>query len=252
MKIGILISARNKSKRLKNKLFLNINKIPIILGLIFRLSNLKLKFDHELVLCTSYDSNDKKLVNIAKKNNIKFYRGSKNDKLLRYYNCAKKNNYSAVIIVDGDDPLVYTKGINILIKRYKKFKKDFLYIENLPVGCTPYLIRTSALKYIINTKKIKNTEVWGNIFLDNKRIKSSIIKIDYNVSNLKKMRFTLDYKEDYDFFKKVLEIINYDWKMDLFRIIKKINQVNKNIYKMNIDCQNKYLEHLNNSRYNLT
>jgi spore coat polysaccharide biosynthesis protein SpsF (cytidylyltransferase family) len=66
------------------------------------------------------------------------------------------------------------------------------------------------------------------------------------------MRFTLDYKEDYDFFKKVLEIINYDWKMDIFRIIKKINQVNKNIYKINIDCQNKYLEHLNNSRYNLT
>jgi spore coat polysaccharide biosynthesis protein SpsF (cytidylyltransferase family) len=33
------------------------------------------------------------------------------------------------------------------------------------------------------------------------------------------MRFTLDYKEDYNFFKKILKIIDYDWTLDALEII---------------------------------
>jgi spore coat polysaccharide biosynthesis protein SpsF len=251
VRIGCLISARNKSKRLKNKLFLKINNIPIISGLIIRLSNLKLRFKHELVMCTSNDKKDHKLVKIAKRNGIKFFKGSKDDKLLRYYNCAKKNKYDIIIIIDGDDPLIYVDGINKLVDYYQRHKHDYLFIKNLPVGLAPSLIKTSALKYVLKKKINKNTEVWANFFLSDDKIRSSGIKISTNISSYNRMRFTLDYKEDYNFFKKILKIIDYDWTLNALEIIKKINKKNKNLFKVNIKCQNKYLKHLNNSAYNL-
>jgi spore coat polysaccharide biosynthesis protein SpsF len=251
LRIGCLISARNKSKRLKNKLFLKINNIPIISGLIIRLSNLKLRFKHELVMCTSDDKKDLKLVKIAKMHRIKFFKGSKDDKLLRYYNCAKKNKYDIIIIIDGDDPLIYVEGINALVDHYQRYKQDYLFIKNLPVGLTPSLIKTSALKYVLKKKKSKNTEVWANFFLSDGKIRSSAIKIGTNISSYNRMRFTLDYKEDYNFFKKILKILDYDWTKCALEIIREINEKNKHLFKVNIKCQNKYLKHLNNSVYNL-
>ena len=86
MKIGCLISAREKSRRFKKKLLRKLGKDTVIEYLIKRLKFLK--NNDRLILSTSINKKDLVLVNYAIKHNINFFCGSEDDKLLRYYHTA--------------------------------------------------------------------------------------------------------------------------------------------------------------------
>ena len=105
MNVGILISARHKSKRLKNKLFLKLGRLSVIEYLIRRAKNLS-KYG-QLILSTSRDNRDKKLIKIAKNNKISYFAGHKDDKLKRYYSNALRFKLDAMVIIDGDDPFFF-------------------------------------------------------------------------------------------------------------------------------------------------
>ena len=62
---------------------MNVGSISIIEFLIRRVKNFQILA--EIILSTSYDKRDKKLIEIAKKNNISYFLGHKDDKLKRYY-----------------------------------------------------------------------------------------------------------------------------------------------------------------------
>ena len=80
-KILAIILARSGSSRLKNKVLLKINKSTILDIFIKRLTNCK-NID-KIILATSKNQNDKKIIKIAKKNKINFYVGDEQDVLGR-------------------------------------------------------------------------------------------------------------------------------------------------------------------------
>jgi len=73
----ILVAVRLKSKRLKNKALLNLFNKPLITQLTERLKKSKLSSD--IVWCTSKNKVDDKLEILAKKTNVKIYRGDPKD-----------------------------------------------------------------------------------------------------------------------------------------------------------------------------
>jgi spore coat polysaccharide biosynthesis protein SpsF len=76
---GIFITVRSGSTRLPNKALLNINGMPTIEHLIRRVKRSKLA--ELIVLCTTELQEDDVLCEIASRNNIKYFRGSVEDKL---------------------------------------------------------------------------------------------------------------------------------------------------------------------------
>ena len=72
-KLGCIIFARLASKRLKNKALLEINNVPLILIIYKRV--LKIFPKKKIVVATSNNKSDDKLVKFCKKYKINFFRG---------------------------------------------------------------------------------------------------------------------------------------------------------------------------------
>lgn len=240
MKVGVLISARNKSKRLKRKLLLKVSKLSIIEYLILRAKNLK--DQAEIILSTSGDKRDLKLVKIAKKFNIKFFKGHKEDKLKRYYQTALKFNLDGMVIIDGDDPLFFIDLIRKQIDIFKKKKYDYIYFKTKHVGISCNFIKTKALKKIINNKQKRNTEVWAHYFFNNKDINKKEIKLNINSIN-KPIRLTLDYKEDFVLIKKIINKLGNQTKFNDHKLINLFKSNNK-LLNINSGVVSEYEKHL--------
>ena len=104
----------------------------------------------KIIVATSLDKSDNKLVHYLKKNNIKFYRGSLNNVSKRLYNCAIKNKSNFFIRVSGDSPLIDYKLIDKAINIHRKYKSlDIItnvFPRTFPKGMSVEIIRAKIIK----------------------------------------------------------------------------------------------------------
>jgi len=194
MKIGLLITARLKSSRLPFKLLRELNGSTIVEHVINRCK--KISDVNEIVLCTSTNSQDKPLVDIAKKNDIYYYLGSEEDVLQRLSDCADFFGFDYVLSITGENPILSIDHTNILVNRIKTLKEDFIYIENLPIGTAVYGLNVKALKTVCEYKKELDTEIWGPLINRPDLFKVGKIEVE-DFYNRPDLRLTNDYFEDY-------------------------------------------------------
>jgi len=95
MKIAAIIQARMSSKRLPNKVMLPLSGKPVLEHVIERLKYSKIIED--IIVATSSDESDQKIVDYCKKKKISFFCGNLNDVLDRYYQAAKKKKKENVV-----------------------------------------------------------------------------------------------------------------------------------------------------------
>lgn len=230
-KIAIFLAARSGSKRLPNKHFLKFNsKMKTIDLLILRLK--KAKLVNKIFLCTTNEKNDLKFKKICTSHNIELFRGSTNNVLKRFIDCAKENSIETVIRITADNPLIDPKLIDECIKLH--YKKNADYTTNtlkltFPDGLDVEIININTL---LKSQKISNTTS-NNEHVTLHIRKSKIFK-KHNYKNSKNYgnrRWTLDYIEDYSFLKRVVKYfspnIYFSWK-DL------INAEQRNKFLINI------------------
>ena len=117
-KIAIFLAARSGSKRLPNKHFLKINKKLRMIDLcILRLK--KVKLTKKIFLCTTKKKDDDKFISICKKHKIKIFRGSENNVLKRFVDCAKKNSINHIVRITADCPIIDSKLIDKCFSNFK-------------------------------------------------------------------------------------------------------------------------------------
>lgn len=199
----ILITARTNSSRLPNKILLPFsgrNKLRSIDILIKRAQKVKLP----IVLATTKLKSDNKLVSYVKKNyKIGIFRGENKNKLKRWHDCFKKFKIKKAIIIDGDDVFFDYDICKKLIK--KKDKYEIISApKNMITGLFTHMLSVSALNkmrpYFLKNQDSEMIEPYikkAKILVK----KLSVTKFYVN----KKIRITLDYKEDY-------KMMNYIYK----------------------------------------
>ena len=230
-KIAIFLAARSGSKRLPNKHFLKFNsKMKTIDLLILRLK--KAKLVNKIFLCTTNEKNDLKFKKICTSHNIELFRGSTNNVLKRFIDCAKENSIETVIRITADNPLIDPKLIDECIKLH--YKKNADYTTNtlkltFPDGLDVEIININTL---LKSQKISNTTSNNEHVTLHIRKSKIFKKHNYkNSINYGNRRWTLDYIEDYSFLKKVVKYfspnIYFSWE-DL------INAEQRNKFLINI------------------
>lgn len=239
MKVGYLITARLKSTRLPRKLLLKTNGREMIRHMIDRLKTSR-RLDH-IIICTSINSQDDALELIAKEEGVDIFRGSEEDVLVRLNGAALEFNLDYVLNITADCPLVSISYIDKILENYTSTNADFVRCLDLPHGFFSYGIKDSALAKVCEIKKEGNTEVWGRYFTDtglfhveDLKIPESLIRPDY--------RLTLDYQEDFEFFKSLFDhfgdsIIH----QDVESIVNFLDE-NPEIVKINQHCGQAYLK----------
>lgn len=238
IKTAIFIPARISSTRLPNKPLLKIKGKTVIEHLIDRMKSAKLP--DVIVLCTTTNSEDEKLVNIAKKNKIKYFRGSEKDILERYLGAATKYDIDFIVNVDGDDILCDPEYVDKTIDIFLKNNPDVVKWEGLPFGAAPLGIKVGALKKVYNIKDVNDTETgWGLYFTENKLFNVEILQAD-NTVRYPDIRMSLDYPEDFDFFNKIFEELYSPRKtMPLLNVITFLKK-NPQIININKGLKEKY------------
>jgi len=144
MKAVTLVAVRTKSARLPKKALAEIEGKFLIEHMIDRLKMAKIP--ESVVVCTSTHPDDKILVDIAKRNRVKWFTGSSDDVLHRFIEAAEATNADTIIRTTGDNPLTDPVYIDKMIKHHIETGAEYTYVEGLPEGTKPEIISVSALK----------------------------------------------------------------------------------------------------------
>jgi spore coat polysaccharide biosynthesis protein SpsF len=217
--IGAIIQARMGSTRLPGKIMLPVLDKPILEHLVDRVK--KSSNIDEIIIATSINKNDDIIEIFCKSQKIKCFRGSEKDVLLRYFEAAKKFSIDIIVRLTSDTPLLDPKIIDKVILKYNENKYD--YVSNFfplprtyPDGYNVEIFSMELLEQTnIEAKKPSDREhVTTFITMQPKKFKK--YRVD-SEKDLSKYRLNLDYKEDFELIKSVLE--KFDEKANLDDII---------------------------------
>ena len=249
MKTGILLSVREKATRLPGKVLLPLGDYNVTEHLLYRLGSSK--YTNDIILSTSIDSGDDVLVEIANNLKINYFRGSRDDKLIRYRDTARHFDLDFLIIVDGDDPFVSIDHIDNIILYARDNIVDYVQYIGLPIGATGFGVRTMALERICDEKREQNTEVWGHFFTENSNYKSKLLEDGRQKYNRTDIRMTLDYPDDYKFFQSVMIGLKSQKKSPTFSNIIDYLTDHPEVVKINSELESVYEDNLRSSMMNI-
>lgn len=211
MNKAIFITVRTGSTRLPNKALLKINDKETIVHLIERVKKSK-KADN-IILCTTNLKEDNILCELASKSGIDYFRGSVKDKLERWNGACNKFDVDFFVTADGDDLFCEPELIDLAFDQYDKTNTDFIEGKGIPCGSFTYGIKAEALKKVCKIKDTDDTEMMWVYFTDTDL---------FNIQNLENIpdeykrtdiRMTLDYEDDFNFFKNVFENLKLDFNL---------------------------------------
>ena len=232
MKIGFLITARLKSERLPLKIIKDLNGKTVIERLIDRTKEIKDITD--IVLCTSTNSQDRPLVDIARENNIYYFNGDEDDVLKRLLDAAKFYNLDYFLGITADNPLITIRYSNLIVDEIKTNKYDFIKLEGLPLGVATYGMKVKALEVVCKIKSIIDTEIWGYLIDRPEIFDIKTIKIADKL-NRPELRLTLDYDEDYELINNIYSNVPFKKVLNLYNVIDYLDK-NPEIAKINQNC----------------
>ncbi len=239
--IAIFIPARLSSTRLPSKALLSLHGKPALQNLIERIK--RCKEPDSVILCTTTKPEDDKLVDLARRMDIKYFRGSEHDILERYAQAAAKFGVTHIVNVDGDDIFCDPLLVDITAKELLKSHAEFIIWKNLPLGTTPVGINVKALQKVCSLKESENTETgWGRFFTETGLFEVKHLYSDDVELNDTNIRLTLDYPEDLELFNKIYGRLKEPFFLkDIVKLLHdnpellKINEKVKDVYKQNFE-----------------
>jgi spore coat polysaccharide biosynthesis protein SpsF len=231
MILGV-IQARMSSTRLPGKVLLPILGKPVIWHIHERMKCSK-NLD-SICVSTSTDSMDDEIEEFCKQNKIECFRGSQENLVSRHLGAAKKFDADAIVRITADCPFVDPEIIDEMIELYKK-NPDADYVSNgikmtYPIGLDVEIIPTRILeKFLPKSENPIFYEYFiGLHMIDNQK---EFRCIGLELPKQKILRWTLDYEEDFEFVKKIYDLLYYQNKIflmkDIFSLIKKYPKISK-------------------------
>jgi spore coat polysaccharide biosynthesis protein SpsF len=235
-KVSAIIEARMTSSRLPGKVLMEINKKPVLWYLIRRLK--KIKRINNIILATTTNKEDDELVNLAKKNKIKFYRGSEHDVMQRVLFAARKFKTDIIVSITGDCPIIDHNLVSQCLNSFLKNNVDYLSNSNIrsyPDGMDVQVYNYQALRKSYSLTRSMEDKEHVTLHIRKNPNKFKILNIvapsELHYPNL---GLTLDYYQDFILIKKLINFFNkkknyYFTCEDILKIYKK----NKFFFKIN-------------------
>jgi spore coat polysaccharide biosynthesis protein SpsF len=197
------VQARFSSKRLRGKVLKKFGKITLLEVLIKRLQ--RSKKIKKIIILTSNSKQDKKIINLCKKINIDYFKGSLSNVYFRFKSAINKYKPKKVIRISADSPLVDWKLVDVMIDISKK-KTAYEIISNVkkrtfPKGQSVEILNSDIFN--VSSKllnKDQREHVTKFFYEKNYKIFNYKSQKKYNKFNL-----CVDNYDDYLIIKKLIE-----------------------------------------------
>lgn len=171
------------------------------------------KLINELWLATSEDPADDVLAEEVEKRGYRVFRGSEDDVLDRYYTLARQRKAEVVVRLTGDCPLHDPDVIDFVIRSYQNAEPMVHYACNtqpptFPHGLDVEVFSFSALQEAANTcvQPVEREHVTPGIHGQFRPKKPRILNVTAP-ADFSNLRWTLDYREDYEVIRAVFEAL---------------------------------------------
>ncbi|MCE1165228.1 MAG: glycosyltransferase family protein [Bacteroidetes bacterium] len=209
-KLVIIIQARRSSTRLDDKILLPVCGKEILVRMTERVNQNSYKC--RVVVATTNNKRDDKIVEICERENISVFRGSEINLLDRHCQAALKYGAEIIAKIPSDCPLIDPRIIDKVFDYFVSNYEEYDFVSNLhpatyPDGNDVEVMKIGALlnarKFAYKPHHIEHTTpyIWDN------PDKFSIGNVEWETGKNFSMshRFTLDYFEDYLLIKKIYE-----------------------------------------------
>ena len=239
MKVVCIVQARVGSTRLPGKVLKKICGKTVLEHDIDRLK--RIKNINEIVIATTILEHDNAIVDECERLGVKYFRGSEEDVLSRYYYSAKKYEADIVVRVTSDCPLIDPEVSEKIIEYYLNNKDKYDYVSNTiertyPRGLDTEVFSFSALEKAFNeVVSNRDREHVTPYIWDNPEIFT--IAQYKNSKDYSDLRWTLDTKEDFKLITDIYDFLYEDEKSifymkDILELYVKnphMREINKNI-----------------------
>lgn len=207
LKIVTMIEARMGSTRLPGKVMMPFVGKPSLGLMIERLK--RSKTVDLIIVATTTNKADDVIVDLCKKLDVSFYRGSEEDVLRRVVGAGKKFSADIIVRTTADCPLVDWRIVDRLIKLYRS--GDYDYVSNViersfPLG---FDVEVFSFKKLQEIEKTVTEQVYREhppyyFYTHPKKFRLKNWKARGKM-NWPDLRVTLDTQEDYIVLTKIFE-----------------------------------------------
>lgn len=216
MKISAIIQARTSSTRLPGKVLKELPKnsgVTCLEHVIRRLKQCK-KLD-EIIVATVHDTfsgEDWRIIDIAKKENVQYFRGSEENVLSRYYYAALQYHSDIIVRVTSDCPCIDPKIVDSVIVSHLKLRKTYIdftsnvLVRTYPKGLDVEVFDFDILEKVYDGAKSDYDKEHVTSYIYNHPSTFRLNNISAcNTLNHPNIRVTLDTQKDYEFLCKIFE-----------------------------------------------
>lgn len=202
--IGILVTARLGSTRLKRKHLLEAGGRPFLHWLLWRIQGefaSELASGRAVVVIATTPEPDNEAFKAFEGQGVTVFAGSKGNIPLRHLQAAQALKLAAIVSVDGDDVLCAPEAMRAVYDGLAQGAPG-VKTEGLPFGMNAWGYAADMLAASLEGHHGEQLETgWGRIF-DFDRFDTATFTVP---GNSDAVRLTLDYAEDADLFRAVIE-----------------------------------------------
>jgi len=231
-----ILQARMGASRLPNKVLHKIRGKTLLELYINRVKQSRLI--DKIVIATTKKVEDDVIQEVTTQLGLECFRGSENDLLDRYYQCAEKYHADVVVRLTPDDPFVDYQVIDRAIQIYKDNQVDFVtnhFEPTYPEGLDIEVYSINALKKSWKEAKLLSEREHVFPYIQNNQNQFKIINFKQR-KDYSHLRWTIDYECDYEMVKVIYDYL-YDKKPiflqeDILQILEKhpeISEINSHI-----------------------
>ena len=234
--IGCIIQARMGSTRLPGKVMLDVESNKTVLYFVIKqLQSCKLV--DKIIVATTTLEDDKQIANFSKHLGVDSFRGSSDNVLDRYYQCAKEYSVSTIVRIPSDKPLIDPEIVDNVVSVFSNNSYDYItnFLPNptFPSGTEVEVFSINALKKAWEKAKIPSEKEHVTPYFANHEDEFKITHIE-NSENLSHLRWAVDKIEDLKLVRKIVSkikkrpILMKDI-VELFSKEPELVEINKNV-----------------------
>lgn len=224
------------STRLQKKMLKSIVGKPMLWHFMNRVK--KAKLIDEIIIATTTKDEDDAIVKLANDNGLKYYRGSTDDVLDRFYQTATKFKVESIVRVTPDCPLIDPEVVDKVIKYF--LDGDFDYVSNIvkrtyPDGFDTEVFSYGALKKAWNKARLASEKehVTPYIWKHPEMFRIGSVEHERDLSH---MRWCVDTDRDLKFVREIYKRLHKEGRIflmkDILELLKKhpeLMEINKGI-----------------------
>ena len=206
MTVGIIVQSRTGSSRLPAKVMMKADDEFLMIDYVINQLNHS-KLHDKIVIATTDLKRDDVISDHVTSRNIPCFRGDEKNVLERHYQCAKKYDFSTIVRIPSDKPLIDPTIVDSVIEKFQSNSYDYIsnfsvdvnddhrFIPSYPSGTEVEIFSFTALEAAWKNATSENDKehVTPYIYSHPEKFNIFILK---SQKNLSQFRWALDYEND--------------------------------------------------------